>query len=144
MNDYYLRTTDYSTLLALGAKLGVILLHYAEYDETEGENGEIIRAPIGEPVVMATDGGCFDFIGEIQRPTGELDAEDNPVMAPIADAEGVAYIHANLRTPHDIRAIAEASDDPVIQAALGQIAAFFVADELGNAVPPNMPHRVFA
>lgn len=131
MNTYYLRTTDYPTLLQLGEMLGVISLHYEAYTE-EGE-------PIGEPTVVATDGG-YDYIGEIALPS------DDPEAAPeyISNADGVPYIHANLITPHDIRSLAVASDDPVIQAALGQIAAFFVADEDGNARAPALPHRVFA
>jgi hypothetical protein len=69
--------------------------------------------------------------------------DDLPVMAPIVNPDGIPYIHANLITPHDIRALAEASDDPEIQAALSDIAAWFIVDEEGNAVPPNNPHRIF-
>ena len=144
MNTYYLRTTDYPTLLQLGAKLGVISLYYAQYHESESENGLIVRTPIGDPFVTATDGGCFDYIGEIHKPTGEVDEDDNSVMAPITDEQGTPFIHANLITPHDIRALATASDDADIQAALSQIAQWFVTDDQGNPTTPAVPHRVFA
>jgi hypothetical protein len=130
MNTYYLRTIDYPQLLDFGVALGVLQATYDEHDE-DGE-------PIGEPTISATDNGYLDYIGIIERPTG---VEDE--TAPIVNPDGVPYIHANLITPHDIRALAEASDDPEIQAALSDIAAWFIVDEEGNAVAPANPHRVF-
>jgi hypothetical protein len=135
MNTYYLRTIDYPTLLTLGVKLGVLQATYDEYDE-DGE-------PVGEPTISATDCGMLDYIGVIERPTGDTDDDDMPVMAPIVNPDGVAYLHANLITPHDLRALAVASDDPEIQAALTDIAAWFIVDEQGNAVAPQHPFRVF-
>jgi len=130
MNTYYLRTVNYPQLLDFGARLGVITMTYEAYDD-EG-------APIGEGTPHATDCGYLDYIGVIERPTG---VEDE--TAPIVNPDGVAYLHANLITPHDIRALAMASDDPEIQAALSDIAAWFIVDEEGNAVAPANPHRVF-
>jgi hypothetical protein len=75
----------------------------------------------------------LDYIGEITR--------DEDV---IVNGDGVPYIHANLITPHDLRALAIASTDPEIQAALADIAGWFVVDDEGNAVAPAQPHRVFA
>jgi len=141
MNIYYLRTTDYPTLLELGRRLGIVRFDYDEYSEPDEEG---IVTGIGEPTVTATDGGYLDYIGVIERPTGENDSEGAPVTAPIADSEGVPYIHANLITPYDIRVLAEASEDEVIQGALAQIASFFVTDEMGEATAPSLPHRVFA
>jgi hypothetical protein len=135
MNTYYLRTIDYPQLLEMGVKLGVLQATYDEYDE-DGE-------PVGEPTISATDCGYLDYIGVIERPTGDADMDDLPVMAPIVNPDGVPYLHANLITPHDIRALAEASTDPEIQAALSDIAAWFIVDEEGNAVAPNNPHRIF-
>lgn len=125
MNTYYLRTTDYPTLLELGAALGAISLRYAQYDE-EGVG-------IGAAIPAATDGGCFDYIGTI--PAGD---------GVISDENGDPYIHVNLVTPHDIRRLAERSTIPQVQAALGTIAAFFVTDEHGAARRPAAPFRVFA
>jgi hypothetical protein len=129
MNTYYLRTIDYPQLLEMGVKLGVLAIAYEAYDE-EG-------LPIGEGTVYATDCGCLDYIGIIERPTGDADE------APIVNPDGIPYIHANLITPHDIKALAEASTDPEIQAALTDIAGWFVVDAEGNATIPDHPHRVF-
>jgi hypothetical protein len=130
MNTYYLRTVNYPQLLDFGARLGVIAMTYEAYDD-EG-------APIGEGTPHATDCGMLDYIGVIERPTG---VEDE--TAPITNPDGVPYIHANLITPHDLRALAIASTDPEIQAALADIAAWFIVDEQGNVVAPQHPHRVF-
>jgi hypothetical protein len=124
MNIYYLRTIDYSQLLDMGVKLGVLAIAYETYDE-EG-------LPIGDGAVYATDCGCLDYIGEISK--------DEVV---IVNPDGIPYIHANLITPHDIKALAEASTDPEIQAALADIAGWFVVDAEGNATIPDHPHRVF-
>ncbi len=124
MNTYYLRTVNYPQLLEMGVKLGVLAIAYEAYDE-EG-------LPIGEGTPYATDCGCLDYIGEISK--------DEVV---IVNPDGIPYIHANLITPHDIRALAEASTDPEIQAALSDIAGWFVVDAEGNATIPNHPHRVF-
>jgi hypothetical protein len=130
MNTYYLRTIDYPTLLTLGVKLGVLQATYDSYDD-DGE-------PIGEPTFSATDCGYLDYIGIIERPTG---VEDE--TTPIVNGDGIPYLHANLITPHDIKALAEASTDPEIQAALSDIAGWFVVDAEGNATIPNHPHRIF-
>ena len=124
MNTYYLRTVNYPQLLEMGVKLGVLAIAYEAYDE-EG-------LPIGEGTPYATDCGCLDYIGEISK--------DEVV---IVNPDGIPYIHANLITPHDIRALAEASTDPEIQAALSDIAGWFVVDAEGNATAPNHPHRIF-
>jgi hypothetical protein len=124
MNTYYLRTIDYPQLLEMGVKLGVLAIAYEAYDE-EG-------LPIGDGAVYATDCGCLDYIGEISK--------DEVV---ITNPDGIPYIHANLITPHDIKALAEASTDPEIQAALTDIAGWFVVDAEGNATAPNHPHRIF-
>jgi hypothetical protein len=124
MNTYYLRTIDYPQLLEMGVKLGVLAIAYEAHDE-EG-------LPIGEGTPYATDCGYLDYIGEITR--------DEEV---IVNGDGIPYIHANLITPHDLRALAIASDDPEIQAALSDIAGWFVVDAEGNATIPNHPHRVF-
>jgi len=125
MNTYYLRTINYPQLLDFGARLGVIAMTYEAYDE-EG-------LPIGEPTISATDCGYLDYIGEITR--------DDEV---ITNPDGIPYIHANLITLHDLRALAIASTDPEIQAALADIAGWFVVDSDGNAVAPAQPYRVFA
>jgi hypothetical protein len=124
MNTYFLRTVNYPQLLDMGVKLGVLAITYEAYDE-EG-------VPVGEGTVYATDCGCLDYIGEISK--------DEVV---ITNPDGIPYIHANLITPHDIKALAEASTDPEIQAALSDIAGWFVVDAEGNATIPNHPHRVF-
>jgi hypothetical protein len=146
MNTYYLRTIDYPQLLDFGARLGVIAFTYEAYEDQEQEvDGMtvIVKVPVGEGTVYATDCGMLDYIGVIERPTGDTDDDDMPVMAPIVNPDGVAYLHANLITPHDLRALAVASDDPEVQAALTDIADWFVVDAEGNATAPNHPHRIF-
>jgi hypothetical protein len=146
MNTYYLRTIDYPQLLEMGVKLGVLAIAYEAYEDQEQEvDGMtvIVKVPIGDGTVYATDCGCLDYIGIIERPTGDTDEDGLPVTTPIVNPDGVPYLHANLITPHDIRALAEASDDPEIQEALADIGDWFIVDEEGNAVPPNNPHRIF-
>jgi hypothetical protein len=146
MNTYYLRTIDYPQLLELGVKLGVLAIAYEAYEDQEQEvDGMtvIVKVPVGDGTPYATDCGMLDYIGVIERPTGDTDDDDMPVMAPIVNPDGVAYLHANLITPHDLRALAVASDDPEVQAALADIAAWFIVDEQGNAVAPDHPHRIF-
>ena len=125
MNTYFLRTVNYPQLLDMGVKLGVLAITYEAYDE-EG-------VPVGEGTVCATDCGCLDYIGKISK--------DEVV---IVNPDGIPYLHANLITPHDLRALAMASTDPEIQAAMADIAEWFAIDAEGNPVAPNNPHRVFA
>lgn len=125
-NTYYLRTiaADYASMLAMGVLLGAIQIT----DDT-------VHAP----------GGCWDYIGPIHLPTGGLDAEGNPIMAPRVDGDGNVYIHVNLITPVNLKAaaLALAADYPAIAAGLANQGRYFVVDVGGNAVPPAMPHRVF-
>jgi hypothetical protein len=120
MKTYHLRTTDYESLLMLGEALGVL---------SDG---------------VATGGGYLDYIGEIRVPTGETDEDGFAITEPITDDQGVPYIHANLITPHNLLALAQASDNPQVQAALDDISQWFVTDENGQAKAPNNPYRVFA
>ena len=127
MNTYYLRTTstDYEQMIALGVTLGAI---------------EVIEERIHAP------GGCWDFIGAIHVPTGETDAEGNPVMTPRCDADGNEYIHVNLITPVNLKeaATALAAEHPEVAAGLSNLGKYFLVDAEGNAIPPKLPHRVFA
>jgi hypothetical protein len=146
MNTYYLRTINYPQLLEMGVKLGVLAIAYEAYEDQEQEvDGMtvIVKVPVGDGTPYATDCGCLDYIGIIERPTGDTDEDGLPVMTPIVNPDGIPYIHANLITPHDIKALAEASTDPEIQAALTDIAGWFVVDAEGNATIPNHPHRIF-
>lgn len=130
MRDYWLRATEqnWPMLLALGVKLGAIT--------------------VDESIISATHNGGWDYIGPIHEPTGETQTDDegfeHPVTAPKLDTHGNLLLHANLRTPLDLRAIAEASEDEDIIAGLSAMPAFFVTDEHGEPVPPNQPARVFA
>ncbi len=125
-NTYYLRTiaADYTAMLAMGVLLGAI---------------QVIDDQVHAP------GGCWDFIGPIHVPTGDLDAEDNPIMTPRLDGDGNEYIHVNLITPVNIKAAALtlAAAHPEIAEGLANLGRYFVTDIDGNAVPPAAPHRVF-
>jgi len=115
MNTYYLRTiaADFPAMLSIGTALGALTIEE-----------DVIHAP----------GGCWDFIGPINKPTGAvIKTEDGPlpVMAPKCDAQGNAYIHANLITPVDL------------SAGLANPSKFLLVDAEGNTVAPAKPHRVF-
>ena len=132
MNNYYIRCkqSDWPELLALGEKLGAV--------------------KVTDEGVFATNGGAWDYIGEIHKPTGVMltDADGNqyPEMAPVLDPEGVPYWHANLITPLALGelAISMQGDNPDIAAALAELGRFFLLDAEGNARLPTQPHRVFA
>jgi hypothetical protein len=134
-NDYYLRTVDYPTLLELGRKLGVITLHYESYDEEGSGIGDpSVNAVIFDTAGNLTYSGAFQYLGELHNPEGEI----------ITNPEGVPYIHANMRTTADLRALAMASTDTEVQAALLSLGNFFVTDGSGNAVAPALPYNVWA
>jgi hypothetical protein len=130
MNTYYIRTTaaDYDMMITLGVALGAIVV-----------NGGKISAP----------GGCWDYIGPINIPTGEtFETPDGPapVMAPRVDGGGNEYIHVNLVTPVNLKETATemAVSNPAMAAGLANLGKYFLLDGEGNARPPNSPHRVFA
>ncbi|MDP2128182.1 MAG: hypothetical protein Q8K97_12480 [Pseudohongiella sp.] len=150
MNDYYIRTTLelWPTMLQFGVQLGVITLTYTEFEESINEDGFPIKTPIGDPIVSATHGGSWDYIGEIQLPTGEQETVGEftvPVVSPIKDSEGNAYLHGNLRTPINLRERAEeiAVENPSLAEAMSNLGQFFLLDGEGNARLPNNPHRVW-
>ena len=126
-NDYYLRTVDYPTLLQLGVKLGVITLH------TEGDQ-VTVNAVIFDDAGALVYSGAYQYIGELLNAEGAI----------IVNPAGVPYIHANLRTTADLRALAMASTDPEVQAALLSLGSFFVTDAEGKAVAPALPYNVWA
>lgn len=132
MNNYYIRCkqSDWPELLALGEKLGAV--------------------QVTEDGVFATNGGAWDYIGEIHKPTGVMltDADGNqyPEMAPVLDPDGVPYWHVNLITPLALGelAISMQGNNPDIAAALAELGRFFLLDAEGNARLPTQPVRVWA
>ena len=134
-NDYYLRTTDYPMLLELGRKLGVITISYESYDEDGAGIGEpSVNAVIFDAAGALVYSGAYQYLGELLNSEGEI----------IVNPDGVPYIHANLRTTADLKALAEASTDPEVQAALVSLGNFFVTDAAGQAVAPANPYNVWA
>ena len=133
MNVYYIRCApaDWPQLIELGKKLGAV---------TETEDGQIV----------ATQGGAWDYIGEIHQPTGQTTTDSEgitvPVMAPITAPDGTPYLHANLITPLALGelAISLRDTDQTIAQVLEQLSKFFLLDAEGNARLPTQPHRVFA
>lgn len=130
MNTYWLRCADADLpqLLALGHALGVIQTN--------------------EGVVTATQGGCWVEIGTLPDPaTAQVGFGELPVVYSDIrrDPQGRPYWHANLRTPIDIRAAAEALAiaNPSIAEALSEVPKFFVTDAEGNATSPANPALVF-
>lgn len=89
MNTYYLRASSRAELVSACVAAGIL---------TDDEQG---TRPVSQRVM-------WDEIGEILQPTGEMNDGPYgpvPVMAPIADADGVPYWHANLYTPTDVTGI---------------------------------------
>jgi hypothetical protein len=122
MNDYYLRCveSDVSTLIALGVILHALVVTHDDAGQ------QVITAP----------GGALSVIGQLpDLVTGE----------PLRDPAGAVYWHANLRTPVDLRATAEAlaAARPEIAAGLATIGRYFVVDAAGAAVPPASPRQVW-
>jgi hypothetical protein len=126
MQTYYLRciAPDWPTMIALGVALGALA-------DTEG-------------TITATGGGVWDVIGPVHKPTGEQDADGQPIMAALTDDDGREYLHANLTTPIDLRQRAEqiAADRPEVAEAMADLGRFFLLDAQGNARAPAQPHRV--
>jgi hypothetical protein len=130
MSDYFLRfiESDKPAVRALGILLGE--LHNTDDDSLVG-NG-------------------FVLIGHLYAPTGEtvLDDDGNTIelREVIKDQNGQPYIHANLRTNQDLKAVAEsmAVSHPELGAALSNLGRFFLLDEEGNARAPKQPQQVFA
>lgn len=130
-HDYHIRAlpADWPKLIGLGVKLGALT--------------------VSEDVVSATTPGCWDFIGVLHKPTGNVITTpegETPEMAPVTDDKGTAYWHANLRTTVHLGAVARemAQTDPEIAAAMQSLGKFFLLDEDGNPRAPKQPHRGYA
>lgn len=129
LNTYYIRVLpdNYPILLALGERMGAIRV---------SEDGE----------VSATT-GAWDYIGEIYINGPDTDEEGNSIQVPIANDEGIAYIHANIATELDLLAIGQqmAQEDAEIAVALSDLSNWFVINEATRlATRPKNPHRIFA
>jgi hypothetical protein len=143
MSDYFLRfiESDLPEVRILGILLGE--LHDTEDDSLVG-NG-------------------FVMVGHLYEPTGETTTDEDGnvinLQRVIADPDGNPYIHANLRTNQDLRAVAEqlAADSPQMAAALANLGRFFLLHEqdvfddegnliasAGSARAPKNQQRVFA
>src|SRR3546814_1232544 len=73
MNSYYMRAIDKQEIIAIGVDLALL---------TIDESGQLLTT--SADIV-------WDEIGTLYEPTGEIDAEGNPVLAPIVDGEGRIY-----------------------------------------------------
>jgi hypothetical protein len=129
--DYHIRAlpADWPKLIGLGVKLGALT--------------------VSEDVVSATTPGCWDFIGVLHKPTGNVITTpegETPEMAPVTDDKGVAYWHANLRTTVHLGAVARemAQTDRDIAKAMQALDRFFLLDEEGNPRAPKQPARGYA
>lgn len=142
INDYYLRCqqSEITTLYAMGLSLGLVT-------QAVDQSGNPIAGQY-----VAVPPHALDVIGTKYKPTGQMTTVTQadgstmqvPQMATVVDSTGVPYYHANLRTPIDLLAQAEASADPNVQAALKQIASWFITDPAtGLAAAPAEPARVW-
>jgi hypothetical protein len=128
--DYFLRflESDLPEVRILGILLGE--LHDTEDDSLVGNS--------------------FVLVGHLYEPTGETTTDEDgnviKLQRVITDPDGNPYIHANLRTNQDLKAVAEqlAADNPQMAEALSNLGRFFLLDEEGNARTPSNPQRVFA
>jgi hypothetical protein len=130
-HDYHIRAlpADWPKLIGLGVKLGALT--------------------VSEDVVSTATPGCWDFIGVLHKPTGNVITTpegETPEMAPVTDDKGVAYWHANLRTTVHLGAVARemAQTDPDIAKAMQALDRFFLLDEEGNPRAPKQPARGYA
>jgi hypothetical protein len=130
-HDYHIRAlpADWPKLIALGVKLGALT--------------------VSEDVVSTATPGCWDFIGVLHKPTGNVITTpegDTPEMAPVTDDKGTAYWHANLRTTVHLGAVARemAQTDRDIAKAMKSLDRFFLLDEDGNPRAPKQPARGYA
>jgi len=127
MNNYALRALpqDWDELITKGIALSIL--------QQDDETG----------IISATQLGSWDYIGEIHEPTGETEIVDDveqPVMVPITDEHGTAYLHANLLTPFDI--LKEVQQQ--MPEELANISKFFILDSVtGLARLPAQPRRVW-
>lgn len=170
---------DYDNMIQLGVLLGALQVTPAGSRTYERPGGEYVEVPdpdydpetmgtqdatmmtwvpsgVMEQVteswpehIGATNGGCYDLIGTIHKPTGETVETEfgpQPVMVPRCDADGNPYVHANLITPVNLREAAEflAEAWPEMAMEMADLSKYFVTDADGNAVAPAQPHRVFA
>lgn len=124
---YYIRSieSDWPLVESLAIALGIA---------QRTESGELV-------------GQGWVFIGPVYKPTGEtVTVDDLPVAltAPVRDANGNLYIHANVVMDGSLRELAEsrATDRPELAEALSMIPRFFVTDENGQPVAPRNPARV--
>src|SRR3546814_7235651 len=81
MNSYYMRAIDKQEIIAIGVDLALL---------TIDESGQVLTT--SADIV-------WDEIGTLYEPTGEIDAEGNPVLAPIVAGEGRIYWHVNIYNP---------------------------------------------
>lgn len=92
----------------------------------------------------------WDEVGTIHEPTGDADAEGCPIFAPVTDAEGNLYWHANLYMPHVLIEWAQAKaveyagterSARIVQ-HLTDSANYFPLDDQGQPRKPNSPQRI--
>jgi hypothetical protein len=83
MKPYYIKASDEQALWSALEAAGLYKKVYSEFDEEGNPVGDFEWSKVGEY--------DLDVIGEIYKPTGEVDEKGNPVMAPI---DGY---HANIR-----------------------------------------------
>lgn len=126
MNEYALRCIEdnYTKLIQLATILGVV-------DIVDG-------------VVIEKNGGIWDYVG--YKYIGEIPLEgEQDFRTILADTNGNNYVHINVRTPVNVREVAEALslENPEIAGALSQIPEYFITDAEGNATLPAFPLRVF-
>ena len=128
--DYFLRflEADKPAVRALGILLG-------ELHDTD--DGSLV-------------GNGFVYIGHLTEPTGETIVDEQGMeIAPqriICNTAGEPYIHANLRTSQNLKAVAEslAAQDPALSDALANLGRFFLLDDEGAPRAPKSPRVVFA
>jgi hypothetical protein len=83
MKPYYIKASDEQALWSALESAGLYKKVYSEFDEEGNPVGDFEWVKVGEY--------DLDIIGVIYKPTGETNADGNPVMAPI---DGY---HANIR-----------------------------------------------
>jgi hypothetical protein len=129
-NDYFIRCIESKVpkLMALAVGLGLL----KESSETPGQYYEAMR------------GVAWCPIGRLYQPI-----VDQETPAPISDASGEAYFHANIRVPFDslleyAHEVYAANPSEELGAGLATMGDYFLLTPEGEQRRPAVPAAVFA
>ena len=126
MNEYHFKCleTDYANLVIFLTTLGLL---------------RTVKGVLG-----MTDGGCWDYLGYIAKPTAVV-VGGVTVFDPPLNSASVKWVHVNIITPTDLKALAVtlAATKPVVATALANFGKYILLDGGDNPRKALTPARVF-